>query len=259
MKKEFSPEDIEKLEHVYLEEFYHFMKFVERRMLQGFATKEKIKEDWIGKWDPKEEGKGISSFAIGAERIVYALFNAQGFGQPNSAPVGSDLFFETPDAFIHIDLKTVQTRNIGDYCNDIFVGDNQNSYLETIKIRGGEREYENAALPPIYKNAGNPKPCLTFFFTILYDEDTLDILNINLLSMPNGALKETYGSDVLKAGKNPGKIRFNFSKADEFRLLDGKPKRVKVVYFKEDMEKEFLEKLKFLHGLYKTQNNIKSE
>lgn len=254
MSNEISPEYVEKLEHIYLEEFYHFLKFVERRMLRGFATKEAIKEDWIKKWDPEEEGKGISSFAIGAERIVYSLFNAQGFGQPNSAPVGSDLFFETPDAFIHIDLKTVQTRNIGDYTNDIFVGDNQNSYLETIKLRDGkERKYTNAALPYIYKNNGNPKPCLTFFFTILYDEDTLDILNINLLCMPNGLLKDTYNSDVLKAGKNPGKIRFNFSKADEFRLLDGKPKRVKVVYFNEKMESKFLKKLQYIHGLYKTQ------
>ena len=95
---------IEELEHTYLEECYHFLKFVERRRLRGIETKEAIKEDWIKKWDPEEEGKGIARFAVGAERIVYALFNAQGFGQPNSSPVGSDLFFETHDAFIHIDL-----------------------------------------------------------------------------------------------------------------------------------------------------------
>ena len=141
----FKKEEVERLEYIYLEEFYHFLKFVERRMLIGFETKEAIKEDWIKKWDPNEEGKGISSFAVGAERIVYALFNAQGFGQPNSSPVGSDLFFETHDAFIHIDLKTVQTRNLGDYSNDIFVGDNQNSYLEKIKLKNGdERDYHFA-------------------------------------------------------------------------------------------------------------------
>jgi hypothetical protein len=155
MTKSFSDKEIEELEFLYLDEFYHFLKFVERRMLNGFATKEKIKEDWINKWNPKEEekGKGISSFAIGAERIVYALFNSQGFGQPNSAPVGADLFFETGDAFIHIDLKTVQTRNIGDYAKDIFVGDNQNSYQGTIKLNNKtERKYTKAALPFFYKN-----------------------------------------------------------------------------------------------------------
>lgn len=254
-----TPKEIEELEHTYLREFYHFTKFVERRMLRGFATKEKIKDDWLGKWDPnaQENERGISSFAIGAERIVYALFNSQGFGQPNSCPVGSDLFFETPDAFIHIDLKTVQTRNIGDYNTSIFVGDNQNSYKGKIPLRNGEsREYVNSALPPIYNNQGNNKPCLTFFFTILYDEESLDVLNINIICMPNGALTEVYGSDVLKAGKTPGKIRFNFSKADEFRLLDGKPKRVKVVYFNEKVDKKFLKNLEYLYGLYKTQNEL---
>jgi len=132
---DFSPDAVETYkknigEHMYLDEFYHFLKFVKRRMLMGFETKEAIKEDWIRKWNPNEEDKGISSFGVGAERIVYSLFNTQGFGQPNSSPIGSDLFFETHDAFIHIDLKTVQTRNIGDYSNDIFVGDNQNSYIE---------------------------------------------------------------------------------------------------------------------------------
>jgi len=256
MVKFISPFEIEKLEHTYLEEFYHFLKFVERRMLKGFSTKEKIKEDWIKKWDPDAEtkGKGISSFAVGAERIVYALFNSQGFGQPNSAPVGSDLFFETSDAFIHIDLKTVQTRNIGDYCKDIFVGDNQNSYDDVIKLRDGtERRYTKAALPYYYKNEGNPKPCLTFFFTILYDEDTLDILNINLILMPNGMLKETYGASILKAGKNPGKIRFNFSQADTFKLIEGNPKRIKVVYFNEKMGQKYLKKLEFIHDIYLSQ------
>ncbi len=245
---------IESLEHRYLEEFYHFLKFVERRMLKGFDTKEKIREDWIHKWNPDGEGKGISSFATGAERIVYALFNAHGFGQPNSSPVGSDLFFETDDAFIHIDLKTVQTKNIGDFSNDIFVGDNQNSYLGDISLRGEKiRKYSGAALPIVYSNSGNPKPCLTYFITILYDETDLDILNINLLCMPNGALHSVYGSDVLKAGKNPGKIRYNFSKAPIFHLLDKKPSRIKVVYFNNKMSQDHIKKLSFIKNIFDSQ------
>ena len=249
----FTPEEIEILEHKYLEEFYHFLKFAEARMLEGFNTKEKIRDDWIKKWQPTEEGKGISSFARGAERIVYALFNSQGFGQPNSAPIGSDMFFETKDAFIHIDMKTVQTRNIGDYNTSIFVGDNQNSYLGQIEVKGKtSRKYEGA-LPQIYNNAGKPKPCLTYFITILYDEDDLGILNLNILCMPNGILNNVYGTKVLKSGKNPGKIRFNFFKVDEFKLLKENPKRIKVVYFKENMEKSYLKKLKYLESLYKNQ------
>jgi hypothetical protein len=245
--------DIEYLEHQYLEEFFHFMMYAKRRMLIGFRTKEKIKSDWIDKWDPDEasKGKGISSFAVGAERIVYALFNAQGFGQPNSSPIGADLFFETDDAFIHIDMKTVQTRNIGDYTTSIFVGDNQNSYIGKIKVKSRESDYSKAALPQIYKNNGHPKVCLTYFITILYDETDLEILNINIISMPNGQLYPVYGSKVLKAGKNLGKIRFNFCQTPKFELLATKPSRIKIVYFNENMNKKYLNKLGFIHAIYK--------
>jgi len=252
-------EEIEKLEYTYLSEFYHFLKFAKRRMLNGFRTKEKIKSDWVDKWNPTEAGKekGISSFAVGAERIVYALFNNQGFGQPNSAPIGSDLFFETDDAFIHIDLKTVQTRNIGDYTKHIFVGDNQNSYNTEIKKANGKsftpkRKY-SPALPHQYSKGG--KPCLSFFITILYNEENLDILCINILAMPNGTLSDEYGSDVVSAGKNPGKIRFNFYKSSEFKLLEGKPKRIKVVYLNSNIEKKFLNRLAFQKEIYDSQEN----
>lgn len=123
-----SKQEIEELENKYLNKFYYFLKFVEDEMMLGFQTKEKIKADWFGKYDSK-----ISNFAVGAERIIYALFNGKGIGQPNSCPVGADMFFEVEDAYIHIDLKTVQTRNIGDITRSIFVGRNQNSYKFEIK------------------------------------------------------------------------------------------------------------------------------
>ena len=253
------PKELEYLENQYLTEFFYFLKFAERRLLQGFDTKEKIKEDWYKQWNPKDDRKGISHFAIGAERIVYAFFNTQGFGQPNSAPVGSDLFFETPDAFIHIDLKTVQTRNIGDYTTTIFVGNNQNSYKGTIKKRGAAKNEEyQGELPTEYKNKGNPKPCLTYFVTILYDEDSLDILNINLLCLPNGSLNSVYGSRPLKAGKNHGKMRYNIKDANTFELLDKKPKRIKVVYFKENMNDRWKQSLEYIKSIYDEQQKIPS-
>ena len=119
--------EIEQIENKYLNKFYHFLKYVEDEMMKGFQAKEKIKDDWFGKYDSK-----ISDFAVGAERIIYSLFNGKGIGQPNSCPVGADMFFEVQDAYIHIDLKTVQTDNIGDYIKNIFVGTNQNSYKSEI-------------------------------------------------------------------------------------------------------------------------------
>lgn len=260
-----SLKNIEELESKYLEKYYHFLKFAEDEMLRGFKTKYEIKKDWIDKWNPSEEGKGISDFATGAERIVYALLNGKGIGQPNSCPIGSDLFFEVEDAFIHIDLKTVQTRNIGDYVNDIFVGNNQNSYNGKVIVKGLEKYYDEACLPYYYTLAnGTKKVCLTYFITILYEETTLNILNINMLSMPNGKLYDIYGSKILKAGKvlypegNPKRkthcksIRYKWSEEPNFVLLKNK-KRIKVVYFNENMSKENKVKLQQIENIYKNQ------
>lgn len=259
--------DVEKLESKYLEKYFHFLKFAEDEMLNGFRTKYEIQNDWISKWNPTEEGKGISDFATGAERIVYSLLNGKGIGQPNSCPIGSDLFFEVDDAFIHIDLKTVQTRNIGDYTKDIFVGNNQNSYNGKVIVSGVEKIYDEACLPQYYTLPdGSKKICLTYFITILYEEESLKILNINILSMPNGKLFDVYKEKILKAGKvlypsgHPKRnthcksIRYVWSKSTEFELLDNK-KRIKVVYFAEDMKDEYRERLKTIETIYSNQNS----
>lgn len=208
---------IEEKEKKYLNKYYHFMKYSEDEMLHGFKTKEKIKNDWIGYY-----GTNISDFAIGAERIVYALFNGKGIGQPNSCPVGADLFFEVEDAYIHIDLKTVQLDNIGDYNTNIFVGLNQNSYqgnmiVEPVKGEKQEIRKYTPSLPYYYcKGSDDEKPCLSYFATILYDKRTLDIYIISLLCMPNGILEKVYGSMALQAGKNPDKTRYCFAETDKF-------------------------------------------
>ncbi|HVX93134.1 MAG TPA: hypothetical protein VHA74_03415 [Candidatus Dojkabacteria bacterium] len=247
--------EIEKIEHKYLKKFYHFLKYSEDEMLYGFDTKEKIKKDWIGEYK-----SGISDFAVGAERIVYALLNGKGIGQPNSCPVGSDLFFEVKDAFVHIDLKTVQTENIGDYKGSIFVGKNQNSYKSEIKQYDGssfnpKRNY-HPALPTFYnKGTDQEKICLTYFVTILYERENLNILNINIISMPNGELANHYKSRVLKAGKNPDKTRFNLVETSTFELLENTPSRIKVIYFNEEMSKEYRDDLNFYEEIYSKQNN----
>ncbi|XVL34153.1 hypothetical protein AAA447_02060 [Staphylococcus equorum] len=144
---------IEKIENKYLKKYYHFLKYCLDEILNGFETKNKIYDDWINEWEKNLEEnakKGISDFAVGAERIIYALLNGKGIGQPNSSPVGSDLFFEVKDAFIHIDLKTVQIKNIGDYTGNIFVGNNQNSYRTNVKVKDKYYPYEEASLPYYY-------------------------------------------------------------------------------------------------------------
>lgn len=261
--------DIEKIELKYLNKYFHFLKFVEDELLDGFKTKEVIKEDWIDKYK-----SGISDFSVGAERIVYSLLNGKGIGQPNSSPIGSDLFFEVNDAFINIDLKTVGTTlhkrtkddplgawsdNIGDFTSSIFVGRNQNSYKGKMLVYEGKknesiRDY-SPSLPTFYnKGKENEKICLTYFITILYDKDTLDTLVICIVCMPNGELESHYKTRVLSAGKNIDKTRFRFSKVTNFELLEPQEKRIKVVYFKNDMDMKYKKKLKYFKDIHDEQN-----
>lgn len=265
--------EIEQIEYKYLNKYYHFLKFAEDELLFGFKTKSKIENDWLNKYK-----SGISDFATGAERIVYSLLNGKGIGQPNSCPVGADLFFEVEDAFIHIDLKTVGatlnpkkedkvnnisawSNNINDYTKNIFVGVNQNSYKGKMEVIDKSsqskiyREYE-PSLPTFYnKGTLNQKVCLSYFVTILYDKDTLDILVMSIVCMPNGELESHYGNRVLQAGKNVDKTRFRFIEVKNFELLKDK-KRIKVVYFNELMDTKYRKKLKFFEELYLEQKDI---
>lgn len=265
-----SNKTIEELEKKYLNKYYHFLKFAEDEMLSGFKTKENIKNDWIGLYK-----SGISDFATGAERIVYSLLNGKGIGQPNSSPVGSDLFFEVSDAFIHIDLKTTGAtlnpvkkdvakgveawnNNIGDFTKSQPVGINQCSYSSEIQKADGTsfvpKRIYTPNLPSIYNSGkANEKVCLSYFVTILFDKDTLDTLVINIISMPNGQLEPHYKSKVLKAGKNIPKTRFNFSKTQDFEILKDGSKRIKVVYFDKKMDSNYLGKLKMMEKIYDKQ------
>ncbi|SJZ60233.1 hypothetical protein [Mycoplasmopsis verecunda] len=248
--------EIEKLELRYLNKYYYFLKFVQDEMFIGFKTKEKIRDDWFGLYG-SEDGKGISDFAVGAERIVYSLMNSKAIGQPNSAPVGSDMFFEVEDAFIHIDMKTVQTHNLNDFRSSIFIGKNQNSYKGFINIKNGfeKREYV-PALPTFYNKGKNEeKICLSYFLTILYDRDNLDILVITLISMPNGELESYYKERVLCPGKNPDKARLNLANVNKFELLEGEPSRIKVIYFNEKMDNKLKLQLALYYNIYKNQIN----
>ena len=243
---------IEELENKYLEKYYYFLKFAESDILAGLETKDYIRNDWIGKWG---NDAGTSDFAVGAERIVYALLNGKGIGQPNSCPVGADLMFEVDDAIIHIDMKTVCTDNIGDATRNIFVGENQNSYKGTI-VKNAGRDMEDYVpnLPYIYtvnrKNYKEPvkKTCLSYFIVILYDKENLDTLYMLITCMPNGLLEPIYGSDILSAGKNPGKARYNFL-SQNFKLLNNKL-RTRVVYLNERVRTEYSKPLKNIIELY---------
>lgn len=254
-------EEIEKLEYHYLMKFWYFLKYAEDDIIKGFNTMHDIEQDWKGLYGGNNGG--ISDFAVGSERIVYALLNGKIAGQPNSCPVSSDLFFEVEDAYIHIDLKSVTTTdghkikmsngknlgdNIGDFNTSIFIGENQNSYQGKMIVHKGKpneeiREY-SPNLPVIYsKKNGDKKICLTYFVTILNNVYTNETELISIMCVPNGKLEQHYKDKPLKAGKNPGKTRFNFKECSSFELLLDNPKRVRVVYINPNMSDSLRKKL----------------
>lgn len=246
--------EIEELEHKYLMKYWYFLKFVEDDIVVGVKSMDDIRSDWEGKYG-NEDG-GISQFDVGCERIVYALLNGKIAGRPNSSPVSSDLFFEVDDAYIHIDLKSVTTTegigtdNIGDFNTSIFVGENQNSYNGVIiKNEGRQKETSEKYqpnLPTFYtKKNGDKKITLTYFVCLLNSAKTNETQLISIMCMPNGKLYKQYGSRPLKAGKNPGKARFNFSNTPNFELLMNDKKRVRIIYKNPNMSDYLEKKLKF--------------
>ncbi len=255
-----SPREIEDLEYKYLLKYWYFLKFAEDDMVKGLQSMEEIRADWDGLYG----GEGnISQFDVGCERIVYALLNGKIAGQPNSNPVSSDLFFEVDDAYIHIDLKSVTTNegtvlntngkvndNISDFNTSIFIGENQNSYQGNMIVNEG-RENERTDLympnlPTFYtKSNGDKKITLTYFVCLLNSGLTLKSELISIMCMPNGKLEPHYQNRPLRAGKNPGKTRFNFSKIPTFELLDGEKKRVRIIHKNPDMSPWVRDKLSF--------------
>ncbi|MEG2529549.1 MAG: hypothetical protein RSB02_05670 [Anaerovoracaceae bacterium] len=247
--------ELEALEHKYLMKYWYFLKFVEDDIIRGMLSMEDIRNDWQGLYGNKDGG--ISQFDVGSERIIYALLNGKIAGQPNSCPVSSDLFFEVEDAYIHIDLKSVTTNegttrqdNIGDFNTCIFVGENQNSYAGTIVKNAGKPNAYNEEyqpnLPTFYsKSNGDKKITLTYFVCLLNSSVTQKCELISIMSLPNGRLKEHYDSRPLKAGKNPGKARYNFSAVPTFELLAGNKKRVRVIHKNPHMSDYVKSKLRF--------------
>ena len=232
-----SLQELEALEHKYLMKYWYFLKFVEDEIVKGMLSMEDIRNDWQGLYGNDDGG-------------IIA-------GQPNSCPVSSDLFFEVEDAYIHIDLKSVTTSegttrqdNIGDFNTCIFVGENQNSYSGTIiKNAGRPNEYREEYIPnlPTFytKSNGDKKITLTYFVCLLNSSVTQRCELISIMSFPNGKLKEHYGSRPLKAGKNPGKARYNFSEVPRFELLDGEKKRVRIIHKNPNMTEYVKNKLRF--------------
>ena len=163
----------------------------------ALESKNDIRADWWDKFTKSE--KQISEFARGTERIFYWLLTT--LWVPNSSPISSDLFFESYNAFIHIDIKTAKSNNTSDYKGKVALGKNQTSY-NADKTQTGTPTQVNPNLPQYYnKGTDKEKPCLTYTIQLIHKPSTFDIIAILLISVPNGQLYSVYKNNIVGAVK----------------------------------------------------------
>ena len=114
--------------------------------------------------------------------------------------------------------------------------------LDDLEISNDQRIFE-PNLPSYYNIDGSEKPALTYFVNILYSSEfdqndifqNLEILNVNVSSMPNGQLIDTYQNDMIAPGGNidPKKVRFKMFNNNEvlkFNLIENNPNRVRKIF-----------------------------
>ncbi len=224
--------EIEFWEKYYLDQIVFMLLKDKDKMINALNSKDEIKTDWIDVYKKK-----VSDIDRGAERVYFWLLNQLGF--PNSTPVGSDLLYETSNAFIHIDVKTSsyytidsktkrKKLNAGDYKGLVSIGQNQTSYHYT----DSKGVKHTANLPTIYKSKN--KLCLTYIIHLIYDKEedgNLKILALLLISIPNGELHDVYGNEICGGSKNKGEAcRYRYKENPYFRLLENEPFRFEILY-----------------------------
>ena len=226
--------ELEKWELHYFKEIDFLLSQDVDKMLKGLNSKDKIKDNWFNQFSRIDKKRQNSDFARGAERVYFWLFNQ--FGIPNSSPIGSDLMFETYNAFIHIDIKTAKFSNSSDYKGKIPISENQTSY---------KSKNFNSNLPFGYtiKSTNEEKYCFTYVLNVIYGDkkDNFEIIAILLIAVPNGKLKEIYGNKIIGAGKNKGKsFRFEYKNSPYFKMIDENKmiKRIKFIHKKKGIKED---------------------
>lgn len=235
--------EIEFWEKYYLDQMSFMLLQDKHKMINALNSKDEIKSDWIDVFLKKS-----CDIDRGAERIYFWLFNQLGI--PNSTPIGSDLLYETSNAFLHIDVKTSayytgedKKKNTSDFLGRVSIGQNQTSY-EYIEKKDGKKIKHSSNLPPIYKT--KDKFCLTYIIQLVYDraaDGDLIIISIFLISVPNGMLKSVYGNEICGGSKNKNEaFRYYYKRNPKFSLFPNNPYRITKLYLREGFsEKDILD------------------
>lgn len=231
--------EIEKIERQYFDLILLHIKQDLSALIDGLNSRLKILNNWYDNFiKTARRGYKASDLDTGAERIFHHFF-ASILRFPNSSPVGSDLMFELPDAFMHIDIKTALIDNPADYKGKINIAINQTSY--------GVNNIFLPNLPQYYQTSPKiEKPCLTYIIQIVHEHAKPNINALKLVCIPNGQLYPHYGKNIFKSGKGgytkAKDFRFNYSAEPYFKLLSERYKekifRIELIYLLKGVKKE---------------------
>lgn len=230
--------ELEKIERQYFDLILIHLKQDLSTLINGLNSRINILNDWYSNFiKTARKGYKASDLDTGAERIFHHFF-ASILRFPNSSPIGSDLMFELPDTFIHIEIKTALLDNPADYKGKINIGINQTSY--------GVNKIFTPNLPQYYHTSSGEKPCLTYIIQIVHEHAKPNIKALKLVCIPNGQLYSHYGKNIFKSGKGgytKGKdFRYNYSIEPYFKSLSNKYKekifRIELIYLSKEIKKE---------------------
>jgi len=221
--------ELERIERDYFKYILTFLRANLTAMIDGLNSRIRILNDWYQKFieTAGASREQPSDLDTGAERIFHHYF-ASILHLPNSSPIGSDLMFEAPDAFIHIEVKTALIDNPSDYKGRINTAFNQTSY--------GRKGLFVPNLPQYYSPKGEiKKPCLTYIIQIIHEHAKPNIKVLKLVCVPNGQLFPSYGKGIIGGGKTKGKsFRYIYSAEPYFKLLTKRYKekvfRIELIY-----------------------------
>ncbi|MBT9175589.1 MAG: hypothetical protein DDT22_01269 [candidate division WS2 bacterium] len=231
--------ELEKIERQYFDLILLHLKQDLSTLIDGLNSRIKILNDWYDNFiKTARKGYKASDLDTGAERIFHHFF-ASILRFPNSSPLGSDLMFELPDAFMHIEVKTALLDNPADYKGKINIAINQTSY--------GVNKIFTPNLPQYYQiSPKTVKPGLTYIIQIVHEHAKPNIKALKLVCIPNGQLYPHYGKGIFKSGKGgyaKGKdFRYNYSVEPYFRLLSNRYNekifRVELIYLAKGINKK---------------------
>lgn len=221
-----SDQELEKLEKDYFDQIRFNITRDRAKMVNFLTSMYRIRDDWLDRFRAISRRREASDMAAGVERVFFSLL--AGIGNPMSAPIGSDMFFETHNAYIHIELKTARESNESDFVGLVPLGKNQTSYKATQSYIGTPIRTE-PNLPAYYSDG---KPCLTYTIQVIYDHTTFEIIAVLLICIPNNQLYSVYGNDIAKAGKRKDEsFRYAYCERPRFELLHEQPLRLDFLYF----------------------------